>query len=122
MNQTFGQLLRENRKSLGLTLRAFAESCQLDPGYLSRLERGVIPPPTQADRLDQLATAVGLPQGSAERTAFCDAAAIGSGRLPQDLVSDEQLMSKLPVLFRTARGETPSREELEALAEFLRDK
>jgi hypothetical protein len=36
-------------------------------------------------------------------------------------VSDEQVLDKLPVFFRTIRGEKPSRKELEELIRIMKE-
>ena len=43
--ESFGEFFREKRIALGLTLREFCEMYELDPGNISRLERGKSPPP-----------------------------------------------------------------------------
>jgi len=45
MKQTFGQLLRQLRKSRGITLRALATKTGLSFSYISKIENGRIPPP-----------------------------------------------------------------------------
>ena len=42
--------------------------------------------------------------------------------IPQELLSDQQVIEKLPAFFRTVRGEKPNRKELEELIELLRKK
>ena len=118
----FGELLREHRRRSGLTLRAFSAEAGLDPAYVSRIERGVIAPPKDEEKVGLLAATVGLREETTEWQEFKDAAALDSGRLPADLASDEKLLNKLPLLFRTARGERLTREELASLYEFLKDK
>lgn len=115
----FGDWLKKRRKELGMTLRAFAERSGLDPGNLSRYERGVLAPP-QGETLGRIAKAFGLKPGSAEWAALQDLAAIGAGKIPQDLAEDPKVASQLPVLFRVARGKKLSREELLRLAERIR--
>ena len=105
-----------------MTLRAFSADLGFDPAYISRLERGVTPPPRDDAKVEALAQAVGLSRESREWQEFKDAAALDAGRLPSDLASDEALLKKLPAVFRTARGERLSEDELRELAEFLRDK
>lgn len=118
----FGELLREHRRRIGVTLRAFAADAGLDPAYISRIERGVIPPPKDASKAAALAATLGLTDGSAEWTALMDAAALDAGRLPEDMANNADLLDKMPLLFRTARGQTLDREELARLFDFLKDK
>ncbi len=55
---SFGQYLRQLRESRGLTLRGLAESVGIEPGYLSRIERDDVPPPSE-EKLRPLALALG---------------------------------------------------------------
>jgi putative DNA methylase len=43
-NMKFGNYLRRCRQSAGLSLRELAEIGQINPAYLSRVERGIVPP------------------------------------------------------------------------------
>lgn len=43
--KTFGSYFKDRRIKLGLTLRQFCEKHSMDPGNLSKIERGVLPPP-----------------------------------------------------------------------------
>jgi transcriptional regulator with XRE-family HTH domain len=43
----FGSLLRRSRTKAGFGLREFAQKVDLSPTYISRVETGKIPPPTQ---------------------------------------------------------------------------
>ena len=43
--KTFGAFFRAKRKALGITLREFCRRNGFDPGNVSRLERGLVPPP-----------------------------------------------------------------------------
>ncbi len=45
--QTFGAAVRELRKEAGLTLRELAEKVNVDFTYLSKIENGTLPPPSQ---------------------------------------------------------------------------
>jgi len=53
MNREFGQYIRAQRCSAGSTwgersLRRFAEEVGLEPSYLSKIERGIEAPPSEA--------------------------------------------------------------------------
>jgi putative DNA methylase len=41
------EILRQAREHAGLSLRALARRCTVDPAYLSRVERGIVPPSEQ---------------------------------------------------------------------------
>jgi transcriptional regulator with XRE-family HTH domain len=117
--QTFGEWLRARRAEIGLGLRAFAQQTGLDPGNLSKYERGLLPPPQDPTTLARIAAALRLKAGSAEHGEFIDLAAASAGRIPPDLAADPKLLARMPLLFRTARGKM-SRDELIRLAEKLK--
>lgn len=118
--QGFGAFFRECRVRQGVTLRAFCRKHGLDAANISRLERGQVQPPTSREKLEEYAEALGLERESDEWTEFLDLAAVSSGRLPEDILSDEELLPKLPLVFRTLRGDKVTREELDALIERVR--
>ncbi len=78
------------------------------------------PPPQNPELLEKYATALGLVRGSDEWLEFFDVAAAERGELPPDLLSDEELVEKLPVLFRTLRGQPVPPEKLDELVERIR--
>ena len=82
----------------------------------------MISPPKNESKVVLLAETLGLTKGSKEWTEFTDAAALDAGRLPHDLANDAALLDKMPLLFRTARGQKLDREELTRLFEFLKGK
>jgi len=60
-----------------------------------------------------------LKEGSEEYNTLFDLAAISY--IPSELLGEQRMVEKLPVFFRTIRGEKPSREELEDLLNILRE-
>lgn len=120
MAATFGSFFKEIRTRKGWSLRPFCEANGYDPGNISRLERGVFPPPESPQKLREYAKALALKEGSEEWIEFFDRAAAARGQLPADLQSDEKLVSHLPVLFRTLRGKKVTPEKLDQLAELIR--
>jgi transcriptional regulator with XRE-family HTH domain len=117
----FGQLLKEFRLARGLSLREFCSIHGFDAGNHSKLERGRFPAPDSDDRVETYARALGLEQGSDQWFALFDAAAAERGRLPSDLLSDEETVEKLPALFRTMRSEQQAgRIDLDDLVERIR--
>jgi transcriptional regulator with XRE-family HTH domain len=121
MGAMFGTCFaRLRREKLGVSLRQFCRDHGFDPGNISKLERGKLPPPQSREKLEQYASALGLAEGSDEWYEFFDTAFAERGELPEDLASDEALVGQLPVLFRTLRGDAVAREELEELLNKLR--
>ncbi len=117
---SFGTLLKKLRKATGLTLRDFCQKNGLDPGNVSRMERGLFPPPQRSDLLERYAIALGLERGNDDWIEFFDVAAASRGSLPEDLLSDEELLRKLPVLFRTLRGSPVPSDKLDELIDQVR--
>lgn len=118
--KSFGDYFKQCRIASGLTLRAFCERHKLDPGNLSKLERGILPPPESDSKIEEYATMLGLKKGSSFWYEFFDLAAAERGRIPKDLLSDDDVLGKLPVLFRTLRGAKVSDRHLDQLIERIR--
>lgn len=117
---TFGQFFKKMREKRGLSLRQFCVKNKVDPGNISKLERSLMPPPQSREKLEQYASFLRIGQGSPEWYEFFDLAAANSGKIPADILSDENLMKKLPLVFRTIRGQKISKEKLEELVEVIR--
>lgn len=118
--QNFGALFKEKRRKLGLTLREFCRVNGLDPGNISKIERGLLPPPRGKDILKKYATALGIKEGTDDWLTFCDLAIVSAGKIPPDIVDNEQLMNALPVLFRSARERNLNEEDLKNLVESIK--
>lgn len=116
---TFGEWLKAKRAERRITLRAFAERSGIDPGNLSRYERGLSPPP-QGDSLERICGVLQLKKGSEDWQTLQDLAAAAAGRIPPDLAADPAVVGRLPVLFRVAREKKLTRETLLKLAERIR--
>lgn len=116
----FGPFLEKLRIERRLTLREFCRRARCDPANISRIERGLMPPPRSEDILRKYAHALRLVEGSDEWHNLFDFAAAEHGMLPADLMSDKELVAALPSLFRTLRGQKPTRGEMIRLAEKIR--
>ena len=117
---SFGLFLESTRKKARITLREFCRQANADPGNISKIERGIWPPPQDHEILERYATALGLGKGTDDWYKFFDYAAADCGIVPQDLMEDEEVVKMLPVFFRTMRGQKPSETEMKALADKLR--
>ena len=116
---TFGEFIKNLRIERRMTLREFCRSAKLDPSNWSRIERGLAPPPKSKAVLQGIAEMLKVEEGSEKYHTLFDLAAIS--HIPIDLLSDEQVLDKLPVFFRTIRGEKPSRKELEELIRIMKE-
>ena len=118
--KTFGECLREHRRERRLTLREFCRRAQLDPGNVSRIERGLLRPPSGTEIVARYAAALDLEEGTDEWHNFCDIAATSRGMIPRDLAANEDVAGLLPIFFRTLRGEKPTVEEMKALLQKIK--
>jgi len=116
----FGDFFKRSRIEKGYTLREFCRSFGFDPGNISKLERGMLPPPESKEKIDEYARALGLKEGTDGWYQFFDLAAASKGIIPRELMDDEELAKSLPIIFRTFRRKKVSRETLEDLIEKLR--
>lgn len=115
----FGEFIRNLRLERLLTLREFCRLASLDPSNWSKIERGLSPPPKSKHVLQGISETLNIEEGSEEYNTLFDLAAIS--HIPTDLVPNQRVVKKLPVFFRTIRGEKPSREELEELLKMLKE-
>jgi len=115
----FGEFFKKRRLALGLSLRQFCLEHSLDPGNISKLERGRLAPP-QHDKFGEHARFLGLQEGTGDWYRFFDLAPAEAGRIPRDIMTDEEVVEKLPLLFRTLRGEKTPDERLAELVRRLR--
>lgn len=117
--QSFGELFRQKRIFLGFTLRSFCERYSYDPGNISRLERNILSPSIDRQKLAGYATALKIPRDSEEWTTFFDLAHAAKGRVPEDILSIKKAPMFLPLLFRTARGQRLSKKKLQELVNLI---
>lgn len=116
---TFGGFIKKTRIKNLLTLREFCRKANVDPSNWSKIERGLFPPPKSKQVLQEIANILNLEEESEEYNTLFDLAAISY--IPPDLISDRAIVEKLPVFFRTIRGEKPTRRELEELIKILKE-
>jgi transcriptional regulator with XRE-family HTH domain len=116
----FGPYLKQLRMEHRITLREFCAKANADPGNISRMERGVWPPPQDQDILDRYARALDLKPGSDEWYRLFDFAAADRGIVPSDIMNNADVVKVLPVLFRTLRREKPTEQDLDRLVDKLR--
>ncbi len=119
--QTFGEFFRQKRVSLGFTLRSFCERYDYDPGNISRLERDILSPSVDQQKLEGYATALKIERDSEDWTTFFDLAHTAKGKIPDDIRNDPKVLSILPAFYRTARGEKLDKKKIDQLIKLLND-
>jgi transcriptional regulator with XRE-family HTH domain len=118
--KSFGELFKAKRISRGLTLREFCRLNGFDPGNVSKIERGLFQPPQSKEMLSKYATALSIKEGSEDWLTFCDLAITSAGKLPDDIVTNQELMTALPILFRTVRNKKLDEEGLGKLIKSIK--
>jgi transcriptional regulator with XRE-family HTH domain len=116
----FGEFFKSKRIQLGLSLREFCKVHGLDPGNLSRLERGLSKPPEARDKLEAYATFLKIKRGTDDWYQFFDLAAACKGEIPEEFIKDKELLENLPLIFRTFRNKKISRELVREFVQRLK--
>ena len=116
----FGTFIKELRAKRRLGLREFCLAHGHDPSNWSKIEREVLSPPRDEDTLRKWAKQLGIKPGSDDWHKFFDYAAVDAGRIPNHVLNDEELLAKLPLLFRTLSGNKPTAKQLDNLIKLLR--
>jgi transcriptional regulator with XRE-family HTH domain len=117
---SFGGYLKELRIKQRLSLRDVCSATGYDPSNWSKIERGLLAPPSDDGVLQVWAKVLKLKKGTAEYTTFLDKAALAKGQLPKDILENETILSHMPAFFRTVRGEKPSKEDLDQIIDILK--
>jgi|ERR1035437_1057568 transcriptional regulator with XRE-family HTH domain len=116
--ESFGSFIKSKRIENNITLRHFCKETDIDPSNWSKIERELAPPPKSNSMLERIAKTLGLKQGSEDYNTMFDLAIISF--IPRELISENEL-NRLPVFFRTTRGDAPTEEELRKLIERLKE-
>jgi len=116
----FGEFIKERRLSKGLGLREFCKIIEVDASNWSKVERGVLAPPQDKEKLRKIASALDIGFKSALWRELKDKASIAAGIIPQDILSDAKVLNTLPMFFRTLRSEKPTPEDLDKLIRMIK--
>ena len=117
----FGQNLKKARIAQNLSLREICKKTNYDASNWSKIERGVIAPPSDEKILSKWARALGLKPPSHKYQTFIDEAQIGQGIIPEDILAGQNAVDYLPAVFRTLRNEKPTKQEIDRLIELIRN-
>lgn len=114
----FGEFIKKRRLDQEISLREFCRLMGIDPSNWSKVERGIISPPQDEEKLKRIAEIVKIQLGTPLWEEMKDRAKIDVGSIPDDIRLDNRVLTSLPMFFRTLRNEKP--EELERLIKFIR--
>ena len=116
----FGALLKTLRIQKELSLRQVCKLTNYDPSNWSKIERGIMSPPSAEKILRKWAKVLGLTGNKKRFQEFIDGARIAQGIIPQDILSQEKIVERLPAFFRTLRNKKPTKEEINRLIELIK--
>lgn len=116
----FGEFVKERRIQKGLTLREFCRLISFDASNWSKIERNVLSPPQDEEKMKKIAQVLGIEIGSNNWDEFKDKSSIAAGVIPRDLLTDAEVVNALPLFFRTLRSEKPTSEELDNLIKIIK--
>jgi len=120
MSNEFGELVKARRAELRLTLRECAMRARIDPGNLSRIERGRSAPPQDDAVLYRMLDA--LQWLDSDKTQHLrDMSATQNGRIPIDILADEKVMSAMPILLRTVANKQLDASQVDKLVEMIKN-
>lgn len=115
----FGEPLKKLRIEKGLSLREICKLTGYDPSNWSKIERGKMFPPSDIKVLAKWAKILGLKKEKNVQD-FIDQAVIAQGMIPNDVLSDKDIVDHLPAFFRTLRNKKPTKEEVERMIEIIK--
>lgn len=119
MGLLFGEYFKKRRLAIRKTLRQFCLEHGLDPGNISKIERGILPPPQSREKLAHYAECLEIKEGSDDWLEFFDVARTDAGRIPEEILANKDIVAHLPLVFRTLKGQKLTGEQLEKLAREL---
>jgi hypothetical protein len=90
----------------------------LDASNISKIERDILPPP-KGEALERYANNLGLKKGSDDWYTFHDLAAAANRALPKYL-TDEEIETKVPVVFRSLRESGDEKTNLKKLKDAIK--
>lgn len=122
MNSTnlkkFSEQLHSLRIKKELSLREVCKLVNYDSSNWSKIERGLISPPTEKKVLTKWAMILGL-TATKEIEEFIDNANVAQGIIPEDILAGD-MVEHLPAFFRTIRNKKISKDEIDQLIDLLR--
>ncbi len=116
----FGEFIKEKRIEKGISLREFCKRMEIDASNWSKVERGLLAPPQDEEKLKKIAQVLNIKLGSRLWKEMKDKANIDAGLIPEDIRTDKDVLNSLPMFFRTIRSEKPTPEELDKLIDMIR--
>ena len=118
---TFGEFFKELRIKKGMTLRRFCQENDFDPGNISKIERNILPAPKTEKKLKSYAKALSIQNGDDEYLDFFDLAVASHKSLPIRNITNQDVLKKVPILFRTLDNKKLTEKKLDHIMEVIKD-
>lgn len=116
----FGIFVKEKRLEKNLSLREFCRRLGEDASNWSKIEREVMKPPKDKEKLERIADILDIEKGSKDWDTLSDYADIDWEKIPDYVMrSEEEVLKLLPIFFRTIGSIKPTSDELDELIENL---
>ncbi len=116
----YGDYIKDIRMKKEMSLREFCKQVEIDASNWSKIERGLLAPPQDEEKLKKIARVLGIKIGSETCKEMKDLANIDAGIIPDDIRSDADILKALPMFFRTIRSDKPTAEELDKLIDMIK--
>lgn len=117
---TFGEFFHKLRVANGKTLRQFCKDNGFDAGNISRIESGGYRAPQNKEKLREYANALQIPKGSADWIKFFDLAEADRMKGEFHELQDDEVIERLPVLFRTLDNKKMTSKKLDKIIELIK--
>lgn len=114
----FGQTIEEIRKSSSITLKQLSRDIGFDPSYISRIERGKKKPSDKF--VDAFTSYFAIETGTETYKKIKDSASIARAEIPDYVMSEKDIVDRLPMLFRTITGSKIEEDALDDLINLLK--
>ena len=120
--QEFGAFVKAARIKQGITARDAAAGSEMLPSNFSKIEHGVLRPPSVGEKQRKMARVIGLISGSQEEARFFDLAARANDATPVDVADIISREEALPLLLRTIGNKRLGKDDIEKLVSLVRGK
>lgn len=114
----FGSLLNKLRTENNLSIREICKLVSYDPSNWSKIERGLISPPSDDKTLKLWTKALKVKGDGVQE--FMDDARIAQGIIPDDILNKAEMLELMPAFFRTVRNKKPNKEEIDRLINLIK--
>ncbi|MFA5000189.1 MAG: helix-turn-helix transcriptional regulator [Patescibacteria group bacterium] len=114
----FGAQLNKLRAESDLSIREVCKLVSYDPSNWSKIERGLISPPSDEKALLTWAKALKVKKNDVQ--GFLDNAQIAQGIIPDDILDRKEMLELMPAFFRVIRSKKSSKKEIDNLIKLIK--